>query len=54
MPRATEADKNGDDKSLDRMLQRTLFLLVKNKEDSWQFPTASIDGKESLRVVSPY
>jgi large subunit ribosomal protein L46 len=52
MPRVTEADEKGDEKSLDRMLQRTLYLLVKNKDELWQFPTAPLDGKESLRAVS--
>lgn len=52
--RITEADKSGDDKSLDRMLQRTLYLLVKNSNDLWTFPTASVDGKESLNRVSHY
>lgn len=38
MPRITEADKKGDVKSLNRALQRTLYLLVKNKEGRWEFP----------------
>ncbi|KAL5114578.1 hypothetical protein ACEQ8H_007547 [Pleosporales sp. CAS-2024a] len=38
MPRRTEADEKMDTKSLNRALQRTLYLLVKNKEGSWQFP----------------
>lgn len=38
MPRVTEADKKNDTKSLNRALQRTLYLLVKNKEGQWQFP----------------
>lgn len=50
--RITEADRTGDEKSLDRMLQRTLYLLVKNSNDSWIFPTAAVDGKESLNRVS--
>lgn len=37
-PRITEADKKGDVKSLNRQLQRTLYLLVKNKEGKWVFP----------------
>jgi large subunit ribosomal protein L46 len=37
-PRETEADKKNDTKSLSRALQRTLYLLVKNKEGKWQFP----------------
>jgi large subunit ribosomal protein L46 len=52
MPRDTEADRTGDEKSLDRKLQRTLYLLVKSSEDDWRFPTDSLAWKESLRVVS--
>jgi large subunit ribosomal protein L46 len=52
MSRDTDADRTRDDKNLNRLLQRTLYLLVKSKEDSWHFPTAPLDGKESLRSVS--
>ncbi|KAF1830571.1 50S ribosomal subunit L30 [Decorospora gaudefroyi] len=38
MPRVTEADRQHDTKSLNRALQRTLYLLVKNKDGQWQFP----------------
>lgn len=38
MPRRTEADEKNDTKSLNRALQRTLYLLVKNKEGRWEFP----------------
>jgi len=38
MSRVTEADQKNDTKSLNRALQRTLYLLVKNKEGQWQFP----------------
>jgi len=50
MPRVTEADISGDQKSLNRLLQRTLYLLVK-KEKDWLFPSAIVQGKESLREV---
>lgn len=36
--RETEADRKNDTKSLSRALQRTLYLLVKNKEGRWEFP----------------
>ncbi|KAF3033434.1 54S ribosomal protein L17 mitochondrial [Didymella heteroderae] len=36
--RVTEADEKNDTKSLARALQRTLYLLVKNKEGRWEFP----------------
>jgi large subunit ribosomal protein L46 len=58
--RATEADQSNDQKSLERSLSRTLYLLVKSKPKSkdqpenslWQFPSGSPDGKESLKEVS--
>ncbi|KAF2270049.1 hypothetical protein CC78DRAFT_485850 [Lojkania enalia] len=48
MPRVTEADKTGDVKSLNRLLQRTLYLLVKNKDGRWAFPEDRLIKKESL------
>lgn len=51
MPRVTEADKRGDQKSLDRMLQRALYLLVQGADGSWVFPTARLEGSESLVEV---
>lgn len=58
--RTTDADQSNDQKSLERNLSRTLYLLVKNKPKSkdvpentlWQFPSGSLDGKESLKEVS--
>ena len=53
MPRITEADRAGDTKRLDRALQRTLYLIVRDKENGhWSFPTGSLTGKESLHTVS--
>lgn len=52
MPRVTEADKLGDTKSLNRMLQRSLYLLVKNQEGKWRFPSSKIVDNEGLRRVS--
>lgn len=51
MPRVTEADLKNDVKSLNRMLQRTLYLLVKNKEGKWAFPADRLVGKEALHSV---
>jgi large subunit ribosomal protein L46 len=48
MPRVTEADLKNDVKSLNRMLQRTLYLLVRNKEGRWAFPADRVVAKESL------
>jgi large subunit ribosomal protein L46 len=51
MPRETEADKKNDQKSLDRLLQRTLYLLVQNGSGHWTFPEDVIVGRESLGLV---
>jgi large subunit ribosomal protein L46 len=50
-PRVTEADKQNDQKSLDRLLQRTLYLLVKTKQGYWKFPSSSVGLEENLRSV---
>ena len=49
--RVTEADKQNDQKSLDRLLQRTLYLLVKTKQGYWKFPSSSVGLEENLRSV---
>lgn len=54
MPRVTEADRMGDTKSLDRRLERTLYLVVKEGKESggrWWFPSDGLTGKESLHTV---
>lgn len=50
--RVTEADNQGDQQSLDRLLQRTLYLLVKNEQGKWEFPSAKLNGREGLNKVS--
>jgi len=50
--RITQADKEGDFSSLNRLLQRTLYLLVKNKDGRWVFPSAQLAGREHLHTVS--
>jgi len=50
MPRATEADIKQDVRSLNRMLQRTLYLLVKDKQGEWAFPHAHMES-ETLHQV---
>ncbi|KAK4694625.1 large subunit ribosomal protein L46, partial [Lecanoromycetidae sp. Uapishka_2] len=50
MPRMTEADREGDLKSLNRSLERTLYLVVKGKEGGWTFPGAVLEKKESLHT----
>lgn len=52
MPRETEADKSNDQRSLNRLLQRTLYLLVQNEKGRWTFPEDLITGRESLALVS--
>ncbi|KAL8731433.1 MAG: hypothetical protein Q9166_003408 [cf. Caloplaca sp. 2 TL-2023] len=53
MPRVTEADKVGDTKSLDRKLQRTLYLVVREGHGGrWWFPNDSLVGKESLHTAA--
>lgn len=51
-PRVTEADKKNDQKSLNRLLQRTLYLLVQTKEGYWKFPSSPVQVGENLRQVS--
>ncbi|KIV83678.1 hypothetical protein PV11_05680 [Exophiala sideris] len=58
--RKTEADEKNDQRSLERSLQRTLYLLVKNKKIStqqdeselWRFPSGTITGFEGLKEAA--
>ena len=52
MPRVTEADKAGDMKSLNRALQKTLYLVVNRGKGQWGFPSAELARQESLHTVS--
>ena len=51
MPRVTEADISGDTRSLNRLLARTLYLVVRSSEGGWGFPSGELIGKESLQRV---
>ncbi|KAJ5120703.1 uncharacterized protein N7515_010091 [Penicillium bovifimosum] len=51
-PRITEADKKNDQKSLDRLLSRTLYLLVQSKEGHWKFPSSPVESGETLRTAA--
>ncbi|KXG52723.1 Ribosomal protein L46 [Penicillium griseofulvum] len=51
-PRITEADKKNDQKSLDRLLSRTLYLLVQSKEGHWKFPSSPVEEGETLRSAA--
>ena len=52
-PRLTEADKTCDMKSLNRKLDRVLYLIVKKprQEHAWQMPQGGVEGEESLIQV---
>ncbi len=52
-PRLTEADVSGDMRSLNRKLDRVLYMLVKKprKDHSWQMPQGGVEGEESLLEV---
>ncbi len=52
MPRVTEADRAGDMKSLNRALQKTLYLVVNRGKGQWGFPSAELARQESLHTVS--
>ncbi|KAL8914491.1 MAG: hypothetical protein Q9171_000844 [Xanthocarpia ochracea] len=53
MPRFTKADEVGDTKSLDRKMQRTLYLVVREgREGKWWFPNDVLVGKESLHTAA--
>lgn len=51
--RITKADQENNTKSLDRALQRTLYLVVHKpgSEQPWQFPQGQIDSTEYLHEV---
>lgn len=50
-PRFTEADQKNDTLSLNRKLDQTLYLLVKNKDGRWRFPEDRLYAKEDLHQV---
>ncbi|KAI7864241.1 39S mitochondrial ribosomal protein L46-domain-containing protein [Spinellus fusiger] len=53
LPRDTEADKVDDKKSLDRALQRTLYLVVRTGETpAWVFPEGQVDTTEYLHEAA--
>jgi large subunit ribosomal protein L46 len=57
LKRITQADEKNDQKSLERSLSRTLYLLVKTriiesqKGSQWAFPAAAVVGNEGLKEV---
>ncbi|KAK5128065.1 hypothetical protein LTR85_005182 [Meristemomyces frigidus] len=52
MPRITEADRANDVRSLNRKLDRSLYLLVKNKAGRWRFPEDRVYGRENLHQAA--
>jgi len=46
-PRVTEADLNGDVKTLDRRLKTRVYLAVKDN-GIWTLPTVTVNGDETL------
>jgi large subunit ribosomal protein L46 len=55
--RETDADRNNDQQSLERQLQRTLYLLVKEKgrdgkRGNWILPSGVVASKEGIAEVS--
>jgi large subunit ribosomal protein L46 len=52
-PRSTVADAAGDVKSLDRKLDRSVYLVVKKPRShhAWQFPQGGIQADEALHEV---
>ncbi|KAI7600698.1 50S ribosomal subunit L30, partial [Hortaea werneckii] len=52
MSRETEADRKNDQRSLNRKLDRALYLMVKNKEGIWRFPEDRVYGRENLHQAA--
>ena len=51
MPRITSADDSNDLRSLNRKLDQSLYLLVKNKDGRWRFPEDRVYGRENIAQV---
>ncbi|KAK5174685.1 uncharacterized protein LTR77_001767 [Saxophila tyrrhenica] len=51
-PRFTEADEKNDLRSLNRKLDRALYLLVQRKDGSWRFPQDRVYGRENLHQAA--
>jgi len=50
-PRRTKADEQNDMRSLDRALDRTLYLLVQDG-DSWNFPQCAVGQEDALHTAA--
>ena len=51
VPRETDADGSNDVRRLDRQLDRTLYLVVKDKSGAWGFPADMVAKDENLHEV---
>lgn len=51
LPRTTKDDTEGNKQSLNRKLDQSLYLVVKNKEGAWRFPQDRVLGRENLHQV---
>jgi large subunit ribosomal protein L46 len=51
--RVTDADAKRDEKSMERALDRSLYLVVKKNrsEHAWQFPQGGLEPNEALHEV---
>jgi large subunit ribosomal protein L46 len=47
-PRITEADLNGNVRTLDRQLKESVYLYLQSEDDTWQFPTVAVQEDETL------
>ncbi|KAI2471424.1 39S mitochondrial ribosomal protein L46-domain-containing protein [Annulohypoxylon bovei var. microspora] len=52
MDRITEADKTNDVRRLDRMLDKTLYLIVQGSDGQWQFPTEDVPTDGNLHETA--
>lgn len=52
LSRVTGADKSNDERSLDRQMERSLYLLVQNAAGKWRFPEDTLQGREGLHQVN--
>ncbi|KAJ1814039.1 hypothetical protein GGH91_005371 [Coemansia sp. RSA 2671] len=50
--RETEADAAGDQRSLERRLDRTLYLVVKDAKGEWVLPQGSVNDEELLHQAA--
>jgi large subunit ribosomal protein L46 len=47
-PRVTQADETGNSKTLDRRLKSRVYLAVKDTDNKWILPTATVKEDETL------